>query len=395
MLRSCEVCEDASGLSDKSPSTCEGPVQRDTGCPEEHRSGILRELRGIQVIEEQIMQECVKLEALRCRETESLGSEELALDQVRERSVFLQQMERSLGRETERAGKAKRRSSKGRRVVTCSVMTLKDLDDELLRSCGLQSPPDAEETSSDLVSNAEECTSPSPAGDADLTDSSLTSEPASTASLGRLDSESLQSRHSEPVASSGLSETGKLEVIPPSADVFAEHSEEEASSCDSADLLETGEACSTRDGGDVRGAFDPGGVSESVDHACGREERRPSDCVARVGSGLSVVPSKLMQNNNNNTAVLCSVESPGRSEDSRSAVCDGGGSTRAACGSTLQQLQLHTSSRQMSDYKTPIVLDTGSGLIKAGFADQDLPTTVFPTVIGRPKYEVHPLSCFT
>uniref|UniRef100_A0A9J7Y0F1 Si:ch211-241j12.3 n=1 Tax=Cyprinus carpio carpio TaxID=630221 RepID=A0A9J7Y0F1_CYPCA len=41
----------------------------------------------------------------------------------------------------------------------------------------------------------------------------------------------------------------------------------------------------------------------------------------------------------------------------------------------------------MSDYKTPIVLDTGSGLMKAGFADQDLPTTVFPTVIGRPKYE--------
>uniref|UniRef100_A0A673H2N7 Uncharacterized LOC107717042 n=1 Tax=Sinocyclocheilus rhinocerous TaxID=307959 RepID=A0A673H2N7_9TELE len=39
------------------------------------------------------------------------------------------------------------------------------------------------------------------------------------------------------------------------------------------------------------------------------------------------------------------------------------------------------------DYKTPIVLDTGSGLMKAGFADQDLPTTVFPTVIGRPKYE--------
>ncbi|XP_069743470.1 uncharacterized protein [Narcine bancroftii] len=39
------------------------------------------------------------------------------------------------------------------------------------------------------------------------------------------------------------------------------------------------------------------------------------------------------------------------------------------------------------DYKTPIVLDTGSGLIKAGFADQQLPTAIFPTVIGRPKYE--------
>ncbi len=49
----------------------------------------------------------------------------------------------------------------------------------------------------------------------------------------------------------------------------------------------------------------------------------------------------------------------------------------------------------MSDYKTPIVLDTGSGLMKAGFADQDLPATVFPTVIGRPKYEVHAFSCFT
>lgn len=41
----------------------------------------------------------------------------------------------------------------------------------------------------------------------------------------------------------------------------------------------------------------------------------------------------------------------------------------------------------MMDYKTPIVLDTGSGLMKAGFADQDRPSTVFPTIIGRPKYE--------
>lgn len=40
------------------------------------------------------------------------------------------------------------------------------------------------------------------------------------------------------------------------------------------------------------------------------------------------------------------------------------------------------------DHQTPIVLDTGSGLMKAGFADQDLPTVVFPTVIGHPKYEV-------
>lgn len=41
----------------------------------------------------------------------------------------------------------------------------------------------------------------------------------------------------------------------------------------------------------------------------------------------------------------------------------------------------------MMDYKTPIVLDTGSGLMKAGFADQERPSTIFPTIVGRPKYE--------
>lgn len=43
---------------------------------------------------------------------------------------------------------------------------------------------------------------------------------------------------------------------------------------------------------------------------------------------------------------------------------------------------------QMSGFQTPVVLDTGSSLVKAGFADQDLPTTIFPTAIGLPKYEV-------
>eukprot|EP00066_Takifugu_rubripes_P027500 XP_011616766.1 PREDICTED: uncharacterized protein LOC101074536 isoform X1 [Takifugu rubripes] len=43
--------------------------------------------------------------------------------------------------------------------------------------------------------------------------------------------------------------------------------------------------------------------------------------------------------------------------------------------------------RTMKDFKTPIVLDTGSGFMKAGFADEDLPNVVFPTIIGMPKYE--------
>jgi len=45
-------------------------------------------------------------------------------------------------------------------------------------------------------------------------------------------------------------------------------------------------------------------------------------------------------------------------------------------------------STQISDFKTPIVLDTGSGVMKAGFSDQELPSVIFPTIIGLPKYEV-------
>ncbi|KAK0138289.1 Actin-101 [Merluccius polli] len=41
----------------------------------------------------------------------------------------------------------------------------------------------------------------------------------------------------------------------------------------------------------------------------------------------------------------------------------------------------------MSDFKTPIVLDTGSGVMKAGFSDEELPRIIFPTIIGVPKYE--------
>jgi centractin len=32
-----------------------------------------------------------------------------------------------------------------------------------------------------------------------------------------------------------------------------------------------------------------------------------------------------------------------------------------------------------------IVLDNGSGFIKAGFADEENPSCVFPSVVGRPK----------
>ncbi|KAJ8397612.1 hypothetical protein AAFF_G00436110 [Aldrovandia affinis] len=64
-----------------------------------------------------------------------------------------------------------------------------------------------------------------------------------------------------------------------------------------------------------------------------------------------------------------------------------GAAVRPVCRSPVNESHLHINMKEMTDFKTPIILDTGSGLVKAGFADQDLPTTIFPTVIGMPKYE--------
>ncbi|XP_027895755.1 uncharacterized protein LOC114158457 isoform X1 [Xiphophorus couchianus] len=43
---------------------------------------------------------------------------------------------------------------------------------------------------------------------------------------------------------------------------------------------------------------------------------------------------------------------------------------------------------QITDFNVPVILDMGSGLMKAGFANQDLPYVTFPTITGVPKYEV-------
>lgn len=37
-------------------------------------------------------------------------------------------------------------------------------------------------------------------------------------------------------------------------------------------------------------------------------------------------------------------------------------------------------------HNAPIVLDNGSGTIRAGFAGQDLPKCFFPSFVGRPKH---------
>jgi len=39
----------------------------------------------------------------------------------------------------------------------------------------------------------------------------------------------------------------------------------------------------------------------------------------------------------------------------------------------------------MEEEVTAVVIDNGSGMCKSGFAGDDAPRAVFPTVVGRPK----------
>jgi len=37
---------------------------------------------------------------------------------------------------------------------------------------------------------------------------------------------------------------------------------------------------------------------------------------------------------------------------------------------------------------TAIVIDNGSGMCKAGFAGNEAPHAVFPSIVGRPKHQI-------
>jgi len=41
-----------------------------------------------------------------------------------------------------------------------------------------------------------------------------------------------------------------------------------------------------------------------------------------------------------------------------------------------------------------LVVDNGSGMCKAGFAGDDAPRAVFPSLTGRPRYEVRHIYMF-
>lgn len=45
------------------------------------------------------------------------------------------------------------------------------------------------------------------------------------------------------------------------------------------------------------------------------------------------------------------------------------------------------------DEVAALVVDNGSGMCKAGFAGDDAPRAVFPSIVGRPRHQVSKLCC--
>lgn len=43
---------------------------------------------------------------------------------------------------------------------------------------------------------------------------------------------------------------------------------------------------------------------------------------------------------------------------------------------------------EMEDDVASLVVDNGSGMCKAGFAGDDAPRAVFPSIVGRPRHQV-------
>ena len=42
-----------------------------------------------------------------------------------------------------------------------------------------------------------------------------------------------------------------------------------------------------------------------------------------------------------------------------------------------------------------LVIDNGSGMCKAGFAGDDAPRAVFPSIVGRPRHQVNDFDSFS
>ncbi|MBN3301750.1 ACT protein, partial [Amia calva] len=160
----------------------------------------------------------------------------------------------------------------------------------------------------------------------------------------------------------------------------------------------------------VRGAFDPGGCPNKPPVPKPRKASRPLKTVGQFSKGLQQKPcnTSLISSKDDHEELVSPVvlesqstkeipkprerkkiksEKPTDEEiPSSNLPVESDALSSGACCTKTSELG-PSIVQEVSYFKTPIVLDTGSGLMKAGFADHDLPTTIFPTVLGWPKYE--------
>ncbi|XP_065113485.1 uncharacterized protein [Paramisgurnus dabryanus] len=433
-----EICQNPSPeLFLGSPAHLDGLIDQKVD-----RSHVLQELKDL---DEQIIEESLKLDALRCSESEEHRSDVTAHSSCGEPKMILTQPEEKKVENIDKSlngGQMKVKKNSRYKVVKCSIMDrncgfrqhrLQDLDSAPLKHL---SDPATDETSSQQPHHTDTCQSTSeedyisqPHLNETIKEDLFNTEPLS-----------LDVTHASEHRSSldEINDQCHIESViqTPSTHLSACVQSESSSDLPVVSICQT----ETDDVSDPeQDTFDPGGVvtpvpvvwSDAVEKLSSNEtadRHGQSDLISRDET-LPIPreftnPLQGQHNNNNNNKntvvqppVLDRVPSEAQmsyessrvpsemkhtdcmfinvkgvemirqvSDKNEGDVYDGGDTMRAVYRSSLDRLQMNTSTRLM-EYKTAIVLDTGSGLMKAGFADQDLPTSVFPTIIGHPKYE--------
>ncbi|XP_028857961.1 uncharacterized protein LOC114802958 isoform X2 [Denticeps clupeoides] len=430
------------------PQTTEDPVIPGSNF-ERHQSsrGVLsQELRGLHALEERIMEENLKIHEFR-RQEEEILFEKPPRSSSKDREKFLrdlekekrevEKMERTLHKGPDKEGKLKKREGRSRKVVTCSVMgrapklNLEDsaLCDRLFSSArknvtlDLTSGPPAYDDSGQIVADSPKSEQ---LGDGE-----------------GLETEGTAWNFADKVAASEVTVVSLAPELSPDPGEFDPGGDVDAPPVPKprtmlgADLV-LGTEQKLDGGTSLFPLENPEEFRASSDLPEISVPPKPKERTKR--QSLITNPEVIEHSNNNNNNPVLEGQLPGsdHSEVSPRVSCDPADipapgppfqftdsgacrsfsealpvehfevnaasraladsvngetcdldvtepSTRYICSSPASQ-QI-TSTRAMSSFKTPIVLDTGSGLMKAGFSDQGLPTAIFPTVIGLPKYE--------
>merc|ERR1712130_543232 len=63
------------------------------------------------------------------------------------------------------------------------------------------------------------------------------------------------------------------------------------------------------------------------------------------------------------------------------------GTSEHPCDQVFLQKTKKNSNKMCDDEVAALVVDNGSGMCKAGFAGDDAPRAVFPSIVGRPRHQ--------